>query len=446
MRTKFNHSVIQTNQAKLVTAWLLLGLTALVSSGIFSILLVVSRTPGIHDYIPILDFFHTALVAHVDLSVLVWFLSFSCVFWSLSTQRIFVADWAGLLLAVIGTLIITVSPFLGETKPLLNNYVPVLQQPLFLWGLIIFSFGCVIRLTTRFLSRSENTAFDTGTLLAAIVSILSFVTLIWTYQMIPAEVKGTLFYEQLFWGAGHVLQFSHTVLMLVAWFLLAHVTQERLMSNQTFIRSLLLFAGIPALYAILILFKDIELQREAFTQLMRWGGLAAIPAGFVAVIKSPWKKLSITLFPGARSALLSSIVLFTVGGILAFMIHGINVVIPAHYHGSIVGVTLAFFGVAFYLLPTLGYEIKMPKLAIATPYVYATGQLMHITGLAWSGGYGVQRKTAGAAQDLDRLPEIAGMALMGMGGLVAIIGGILFLVVAFHAILKGKQKGQPNFT
>ncbi len=60
--------------------------------------------------------------------------------------------------------------------------------------------------------------------------------------------------------------------------------------------------------------------------------------------------------------------------------------------------------------------------------------MMHILGLAWSGGYGVQRKTAGSAQGLDNLPEIAGMAMMGLGGLIAIIGGLIFVVVTIKAM------------
>jgi cytochrome c oxidase subunit 1 len=54
--------------------------------------------------------------------------------------------------------------------------------------------------------------------------------------------------------------------------------------------------------------------------------------------------------------------------------------------------------------------------------------------LMWSGGYGVQRKVAGGAQVLGSIQEVAGMALMGVGGLVAIAGGILFLVVVVGAM------------
>ncbi|MGB5598865.1 MAG: hypothetical protein WBM66_09130, partial [Thiothrix litoralis] len=68
------------------------------------------------------------------------------------------------------------------------------------------------------------------------------------------------------------------------------------------------------------------------------------------------------------------------------------------------------------------------------PLIYGGGQLIHILGLAWSGGYGVQRKTAGAAQGLHDLPQILGMGMMGLGGLIAIIGGGIFVVVVLRAM------------
>jgi hypothetical protein len=63
---------------------------------------------------------------------------------------------------------------------------------------------------------------------------------------------------------------------------------------------------------------------------------------------------------------------------------------------------------------------------------------MHIAGLVWSGGYGVQRKVAGAEQVLTNLPQVAGMGLMGLGGLVAIVGGLLFLVVMAGSLRHGR--------
>ena len=69
----------------LAARWLGLGLVALIASGVLSLLLVVSRTPGVQHVLPVADFFHVALVAHVDLSVLVWFLAFAGVLWTLNS-------------------------------------------------------------------------------------------------------------------------------------------------------------------------------------------------------------------------------------------------------------------------------------------------------------------------------------------------------------------------
>ena len=60
--------------------------------------------------------------------------------------------------------------------------------------------------------------------------------------------------------------------------------------------------------------------------------------------------------------------------------------------------------------------------------------MLHIIGLVWSGGYGVQRKVAGSAQVLRSASEVAGMGLMGLGGMVAIIGGLLFVVVVARSM------------
>ena len=47
-------------QRALARAWLALGLAALIGSGVFSILLVLSRTPGLNALFPVADFFRVA--------------------------------------------------------------------------------------------------------------------------------------------------------------------------------------------------------------------------------------------------------------------------------------------------------------------------------------------------------------------------------------------------
>ena len=91
---QFTLPVPDSNARKLTTGWLLLGLSALVIGGLYTILIVLSRTPFFQEIIPWTDFFHTALVVHVNLTVLVWFLAFTGLFWSYnSSSRCLACGW-----------------------------------------------------------------------------------------------------------------------------------------------------------------------------------------------------------------------------------------------------------------------------------------------------------------------------------------------------------------
>ena len=183
-------------------------------------------------------------------------------------------------------------------------------------------------------------------------------------------------------------------------------------------------------------------HRQLHTWAMRVGGGLAIAPIALAValgLRGP-TRLDPAQRP-LRAALVASMLLFAAGGLIGVFIAGSNVRIPAHYHGCIVGVTLALMGLVYRLLPQLGYAAPQGRLAVWQPGLYGAGQLMHILGLVWSGGYGVQRKVAGAEQVLRSPSEVAGMGLMGLGGLVAIIGGLLFVVVVIRAMRRPAVAG-----
>jgi cytochrome c oxidase subunit 1 len=434
---------------KAVTAWLMLGLASLVGAGIFSILLVLARTPAVQEMTPFIDFFRVALVVHVDLSVLIWLLSIAAVMWSLSSSRD-LPRWDSLsfLLAAAGTAIVIISPFVGAAEPLMNNYVPLLRHPLFYTGLGLFMAGITSHLLRSLLTRrgisgglDGTAALQFGITLSALTTAVAIAALIASWAGISRGMDGQAYFEFLFWGGGHVLQFTHTLLMMVAWVVLAHASGCRFELTPRLTLIFLIILSLPVITVpFLYIAHDIVSpgHRLAFTELMKYGGLSCLPLGlavFVSLLKAgkPGEDFS-NEGKYLRSALVSSLGLFAVGGVLGFMISGLDIVIPAHYHGSTVGVTIAFMGLAYYLLPRLGFGEPPPRMARWQPYLYGGGQLVHITGLAWSGGYGVQRKTAGLAQGVDRLGEVAGMGLMGLGGLISVIGGLLFLVVCYKSV------------
>jgi len=440
---------------KAVTAWLMLGLTSLVGAGVFSILLVLARTPAIQEMTSLVDFFRIALVVHVNLSVLIWLLSMAAMMWSLGSVTDRPAwDRISFLLAATGTAVVIISPFIGAAKPLMNNYVPLLRHPAFHTGLILFAGGIASHLLRSLLSIKKpvarldgNSALQFGIALGAVITAVAIAALIASWAGIPAGMSGEVYYEFLFWGNGHVLQFSHTLMMMVAWIVLADASGCRFELTPRLALAFLIILALPVITVpFLYIAHDIVSpgHRLAFTELMKYGGLSTLPLG-LAVVVSLLKagRPDVSSGPEAgylRSALLASVVLFGVGGLLGFMISGLDIVIPAHYHGSTVGVTIAFMGLCYYLLPRLGFGAIPPRMAWWQPVLYGGGQLLHITGLAWTGGYGVQRKTAGLAQGVDRLGEIAGMGLMGLGGLISVIGGLLFLVVCYRSIRNSPRR------
>jgi hypothetical protein len=452
--TSFHLPIRSAAANRNTTAWLMLGLVSLVGAGLFSILLVMARTPVVQELIPFIDFFRVALVVHVTLSVLIWLLAISAAFWSLgaTTEQPW-WDRVSFSLAALGTTVIIVCPFLGAGDPLMNNYVPILQHPLFYLGLSLFGAGIFSHLIRALLGRPRiaakldgTGALQFGITLSTLLTGFSIIAVLASWQGLPPEMDGQIYFEFLFWGGGHVIQFSYTLLMMIAWVVLAYASGGRFELTPRLTLVFLIFLALPVITVpFLYLAHDVVTagHRLAFTELMKYGGLSCLPLG-LAVAASMWRAGR----PEGegrylRAALVSSLGLFAVGGALGFMIAGLDIIIPAHYHGATVGVTIAFMGLTYYLLPRLGFGPLPERMATWQPYLYGTGQLMHIIGLAWSGGYGVQRKTAGAAQGLEGIGQTAGMGLMGLGGLVSVIGGLLFLIVAWKS-LRGRNTSEKT--
>jgi len=436
---------------RVTTAWVTLGLVSLILAGVFSLLLVLARTPVVQGWIPFLDFFRVSLVVHVTLSVLIWLLSISAAMWSLcTTVKRFLWDRVSFGLAALGTAIIVVSPFVGAGNPLMSNYVPVLQHPLFFAGLGLYGLGISSHLIRTLMSwrgigadLGGSTALQAGVMMSAIVTGIAILCVVASMNGIPADMGGQIYFEFLFWGGGHVIQYSYTLLMMVCWFVLAHASGCRIELTPRLTLVFQVFTILPIIVVpFLYLAHDVTTpgHRLAFTELMKYGGLSCLPMGLAVAASLPGATRAEGEARHLRSTLWSSLALFATGGVLGFLISGLDIVIPAHYHGATVGVTIAFMGLTYYLLPRLGFGPLPARMAFWQPLLYGGGQLMHIIGLAWTGGYGVQRKTAGLAQGLDRMGEIAGMGLMGFGGLISVIGGLLFLVVAWKSMSAGRKK------
>ncbi len=435
--------------ARLARGWLWLGLLALIGSGVFSVLLVISRTPGVQKLFPVADFFHVALVVHVDLSVLVWFISIAGLLWSLAgAARAQTLGWAALAIAAAGTALMAAAPFAGAGTPIMANYIPVLSGGVFMAGLLLFELGFTLLVARSLVAlppvapRDGASALRLGLWISVIPAAVALAAFLWSYLTTPGDLPGKAYYEILFWGGGHALQFTWTLFMLIAWLWLASacgasVPMGPRVAALAFVLGAVCVLIVPVAY-LLWPAHAVEHRNLLTFAMGLGGGLPILPVALAAVMAlRPATPISPEGRP-LRAALYSSLALFTVGGVIGFTIAGSNVKIPAHYHGCIVGVTLALMGLVYHLLPQLGYAHPPRRLATFSSYCYGVGQLMHIGGLVWSGGYGVQRKVAGAGQVLRSTQEVVAMGIMGLGGLIAIIGGLLFVVAVIQAIRHGR--------
>ena len=445
--TGYGLAVPADKRRALAVGWLALALGSLIGAGVFSVLLVLARTPLLQELFPTADFFRVALVVHVDLSVLVWFLALGGVLWTInSTARLAALGWSALALGTAGTVLMSIAPFVGKGAPIMSNYVPVLDDPWFLGGLVVFAGGFAL-LTLRSLAavpavgiRPDGAAaLRFGLNAAAVSAAVALIALAWSYAAMPADIPRKAYFEVLFWGGGHVIQFTFTLFMLVAWLWLASESGARvpLTPRVTLLMFSIALAAVFVTPVIYLAYSVTSIEhRRVLTWLMEFGGgLAILPLALAVGVGVARGGTTRAEQRPLRAALLASMVLFGVGGGIGFMIEGSNVRIPAHYHGCIVGVTLALMGLVYLLLPRLGFAAPHPRVATWQCYLYGAGQLLHVGGLVWSGGYGVQRKVAGGEQVLRSAGEIAGMGLMGLGGLIAVVGGLLFVVVVLRSML-----------
>lgn len=423
-------------------AWSLMGLAALAAAGILALVLALARTPVIGEILPYSDlFFRRALVTHVVFSVVIWYL---CLLIALSVlslpprpSRFDALGRPGLGLTGAGMMALFAVTLLDLGAPSLNNYVPVLVHPAYYAGLGLIAAGVALAILRHMLAGPFDNPASFGVAVGGVCFLLGLVCIGIAWPLVPTDMEAELYNEWLFWGAGHLFQFTNLMLMLIGWSLL---TGGRLIAN-TWQYALFGSVGLGALVAPLLFalhpMPSAEL-RFAFSDLYVYA-IALQPlilGGFTARYLFTTRS-DATGDRLGRTALLLSLVLFAVGGAFGFFAGYNDTRTPAHYHAVIGGVNLALFGVVFrHILPALGRDETGRRAPVLLLWLYGLGQLAHSTGLFLAGKSGVERKTAGAAQGLDSTFEIATMTMMGSGAVIAVIGGVMFIWIAGRMLIR----------
>ena len=438
--------------------WSALAVGSLAIAGVFALLLAVSRIPGIETVFPWpLGFFHKGLVIHVVFSFVVWFLA---VFGALLLVAAKEAAggpprFAGLGKAAVAGMVLAspllfVPALLDRGEPTLNNYVPVIIDPLYYAGLVLMAVSMALAVLRLLLNLRRGTAavnpMPPAMAAAGLVFAVALICFAVAYALLAGDEPSHGFNEDLFWGGGHVLQFLNTLLLIVAWSVLAaHAFGPAVLGRGVILAAsgLMVVSVLPAPFFYLLFEPFSADHADAFTNLQyALAPPTMLVAGAIAARLNrplPWRE-------PAFLCLVLSVAVFAAGGVLGLFVDGADTRTPAHYHGVIAGVTLAFMGL-FYVtfLPLLERSPKRGKLLFAQIYLFAGGQLAACIGLYLAGGFGAPRKTAGEAQGLEELGAIAGMTLNGIGALFAVVGGILFIWMAAAALLKSpREKNRPT--
>lgn len=427
--------------------WVLLAVGSLAAAGFLALALGLSRTPKVQDWLPWgPHFFYRALVTHVVLSFEVWFLASLGALSAWAAPACPRADRLGkvaLGLAVAGVGLLLIPALADRGEPSLNNYVPVVEHPLFFLGLGIHAAGvglAALRMLPRLGSR-EVVPF--GIACAALAYLAALVCFLLAWALMPPGTESALFNERVFWGGGHVLQLVNTMILLIAWQSLAerHFGAGPVppgLARSCFAALALFAVAAPSVYVTGGSVLSLE-HRQIFTHLL-WVGLPLPPlvmgGGLAwAVVKGPrdWRS-------PAFLALALSLVVFGIGGFAGFFLGVADTRTPSHYHAVIGGVQLGLMGlVLVQLLPALGRPIGEGKGVRLQFHLYGWGQLVHALGFFLAGAAGVPRKTTGAEQGLDTLWKKASMGVVGLGAGLAVLGGVIFVWMVLSRLLKSGE-------
>ncbi len=429
--------------------WLALALGVLTLAGLFALVVVIGRMPPFDRLVTDPLFFKRGLVVHVNLALVAWFYSFVAALLFLLPGRNAPSRLVrhAVHVSALGVAMMLLAAGTPGSQPVLSNYIPMIDHWLFGAGQILFAAGVLTSFAGRRLLTARTThngffeipgAAQMGLRAAAVVLVLAAFTFAITSLRITPDLDLEAHYELLFWGGGHVLQLCCSIAMISVWLILLESALGRSpMAEST---AAILFGALLVPWLASPLLAALGTwspgYRDGFTFLMRWSIFPVLSLFLIACLRLLLVELRAgrigvrSLADPRISGFLVSAVLTLLGFGLGAGIRGSNTMIPAHYHASIGGVTAAFMTVAYPMLRAFGFSTAtrgLRRAAAWQPVVYGVGQMIFASGFALAGIYGMSRKAYGAEQAGRGLGESIGLGVMGVGGLIAVAGGLLFL-------------------
>ncbi len=428
-------------------SWFLFAVGSLVLAGMLSLMLVVGRLPFLGWLFTDPLFFKRALVVHVDLSIVVWFQAGMLAFLGLALgPRLHRGVSAAALgLAATGVAGLLVGALMPGALPVLSNYVPVIDHPVFFAGLACWFAGvglfCSLALVTP--SRTDAKALNADTVIALrasaaanLVAILTFIGAWWT----TPDAAPSVFYELVFWGGGHVLQAANVATMLALWLFLLNRWTGRAVLSPTAATALVAALVLPQIVMPPLAFEGTTVTSyfSMATHLMRWTIFPVVSVVLGTSVVHVWRLRAALNWRDYRFVgLAGSAALTVLGFILGAFIRSSSTLVPGHYHCAIGAVTIALMTAAYDFCTAVAPKdsaVEQPRRARLQLLLFGGGQAVFGLGFALAGAYGLGRKQYGVEQHVRSLGEYFGLSVMGLGGIVAVAGGIFFLAVMVRRI------------
>jgi hypothetical protein len=445
-----------------LVGFLSLAVGSLVVSGLLALALVVGRAPWLSPLLSDPLFFKRCLVVHVDLSLIVWLVSFTAALTQLLPGEGSWKSRSAPLISAGGVLLMLLATLARDATPVLSNYVPMIDHGLFEAGLIVFASGILLgTLGRRLLPARAGSAWSgvaqPGLSAAGVALGLAGATFASSWAVAPRGLPPERLFELANWGGGHVLQLASSAAMVTVWIWLLEPVLGRAPFDRTTSRGIFLLLVAPWFGSPLIplLGLDNAAARESFTLLMRWGIFPPVLLALGLCVRALYAaKKAGRLGPSCLRdpnllGFLASASLTLLGYALGASIRGSNTMVPAHYHAAIGGVTAAFMAVTYPLLKARGFVRRPPPLPVAwQPAIYGLGQAIFALGFAIAGAHGALRKTYGSEQQLLTFAQKAGLWVMGGGGVIAVIGGLIYLayVISVFRARGTSTRARPPLT
>jgi cytochrome c oxidase subunit 1 len=477
------------------------GVVSLLVGGVLALLVILTRWPAVH-LLPA-DWFYLVLTAHGIDMLVVWIIFFEIAvlyFCATVLLRCRIAAprwaWAGFWLMVIGALVNNVAVFRGDSSVMFTSYVPMGAHPAFYLGLILFAvgalIGCFVFLGTLVVAKSERTYNGSlplvtfGAVTAAIIAVFTIAsgaiilipTFLWSVGLVP--YVDSLMYRTVWWAFGHSAQQVNVAAHVSIWYAIAAIVfGAKPMSEKVSRTAFLLYIFFLQLASAHHLLSDPGLTSNwkifNTSYAMYLAVLASMVHGltvpgaievaqrqkgfnrglFEWLRKAPWSN---PVFSGMFISLVGFGFLGGISGVmmgteqLNLIIHN-TIYVPGHFHATVViGTTLAFMSLTYFLIPVLFQrELMFPQLAKWQPYLFGLGMAGFSLFMMGAGTLGVPRRhwdMTFAGNPLGY--EFAGtaylmMGIMALSGLVAIVGGAAYLLITVGSVFLGKKIANPGY-